>query len=94
MNVGFEQNGNGDEYVRPVVIVAKYGEHTCLVVPLTHTIRPAWYRHVMRVSDETVAALINQTRVVDKRRLQERMGVVGSEEFSVLKNKIIALMKR
>lgn len=46
VNVGFEQDGTGDEFRRPVVILAGYSAQTCLVVPLTtssreHQLRPS-----------------------------------------------------
>jgi mRNA interferase MazF len=34
-NVGFEQNGKGDEFQRPVIIVKKYSPHMFLGIPLS-----------------------------------------------------------
>jgi mRNA interferase MazF len=34
-NIGFEQDGSGDLFTRPVVIISKFNLDACLVVPLT-----------------------------------------------------------
>ena len=36
-NVGFEQDGRGEEFLRPVVVVKKFNNEVFLGVPLTHT---------------------------------------------------------
>src|SRR3712207_4346041 len=42
-NVGIEQDGKGPQYVRPVVVLTKFNEHACLVVPLTGRERQGRY---------------------------------------------------
>ena len=35
MNVGFEQDGTGEEYDRPVLILRGFSKQVCWIVPLT-----------------------------------------------------------
>ena len=34
-NIGFEQDGGGEDFERPVVILKKFNLDACLIVPLT-----------------------------------------------------------
>ncbi|MCI0501881.1 MAG: type II toxin-antitoxin system PemK/MazF family toxin, partial [Epsilonproteobacteria bacterium] len=38
-NIGFEQNGKGEEFTRPVVILKKYTKDMFLAIPLSTTSR-------------------------------------------------------
>ena len=89
VNVGSEQDGSGAEFLRPVVIVRSFGANICLVVPLTASVR----RHPLRIAvgtvkDKEASALISQMRVIDTRRLVEKVGFLDKEKFLVLKKAI------
>ena len=78
INVGFEQDGTSETYKRPVLIIKGFSRHVCLVVPLTTSIR----KHILRVpvgliEGSEASANVSQIRVVDTRRLQNRIGGVG-----------------
>src|SRR3989344_8500035 len=45
VNVGSEQDGNGELFLRPVVIVRSFGAHTCLILPLTTSAQ----KHPLRI---------------------------------------------
>ena len=38
-NIGYEQNGKGDEFQRPILIIKKYTNDVFLGVPLSTTLR-------------------------------------------------------
>ena len=70
VNVGFEQDGSGEDYRRPVLILKGLSAATCLVVPLTTSTR----RHPLRpsiglVEEKNAHALLSQVRVIDTKRL-------------------------
>ena len=89
VNVGTEQDGKGEWYVRPCVIVAGFSADACLVVPLTTSPR----KHPLRVFAGTIngseaRANISQLRVVDSRRLQNKIGFLEKERFAEIKKRI------
>jgi mRNA interferase MazF len=86
INVGSEQDGGGKLFLRPVVILRGFGPDACLVIPLTTSAR----EHPLRVSVgeiEGVAARANlsQMRVVDTRRLVEKIGFLSNDKFMTLR---------
>ena len=89
VNIGTEQDGKGGRFVRPCVIIRGFGPDACLVVPLTASSR----EHPLRVSvglveGSNARANLSQIRVVDTRRLQNKIGFLEGRVFSELKKRI------
>lgn len=83
VNIGTEQDGRGELFLRPAVILRGFGPDACLVVPLTTAIR----EHPLRISVGTVdgrhaRANLSQLRVVDTRRLVEKIGFLEKDIFT------------
>ncbi len=86
VNIGTEQDGKGEWYVRPCAILRGFGPDACLVVPLTTSTR----EHSLRIpvgSVEGVEARANlsQIRVIDTRRLTRKVGFLDKDEYLKLK---------
>lgn len=85
VNVGTEQDGKGEWYARPCVIMRGFGPDACLVIPLTTSPR----EHTLRVPVGSVEgfqarANLSQIRVVDTRRLESKIGFLEKSMFSKL----------
>lgn len=83
VNVGTEQNGDDEKFLRPALILRGFGADACLVVPLTTSTR----KHPLRVAIGLVGgrearANLSQIRVVDTRRLVEKIGFLEKEIFA------------
>lgn len=89
VNVGSEQDGNGDFFLRPVVIIRSFGKRMCLIAPLTtsnHTHRLRIPVGIVAVKNAT--ALISQIRVIDTRRFVEKIGFLEKEMFEKLRKSV------
>lgn len=88
-NVGFEQNGKGENFARPVIVVRKLTSELFLGIPLTSTIKEGNYFHAFEYtnhSNGTVqnTALILQIKVFSIRRLMNKTGMVKEEDFKAI----------
>ena len=93
VNIGTEQDGKGELFLRPVVIMRGFGADACLVVPLTTSAR----EHTLRVPVGIVEgyparANISQMRIVDTRRLVEKVGFLEKDIFVALRKAAKALL--
>ena len=93
VNIGTEQDGSGEKFLRPVIILRGFGPEACLVVPLTTSER----EHPLRISVGTIdgrlaRANLSQIRVVDTRRLVEKVGFLGKEIFITLRKSARGLL--
>jgi mRNA interferase MazF len=88
VNIGYEQDGNGDKSQRPVVILKGFSANTCLVIPLTTSAKEHMYRVPVGIIDgENAVAHISQIRVIDVRRLIKKIGMLDSVIFELVRKK-------
>ena len=86
VNIGTEQDGGGSNFLRPAVILRGFGPDACLVVPLTTSL----HEHPLRIDvgmidGRSARANLSQIRVVDTRRLVEKIGFIDKAVFQKLK---------
>lgn len=89
INIGFEQDGTREEKSRPVLILKGLSKNTCLVVPLTTSIK----QHFMRVSlgeidGKNSTAIISQIRVIDTKRLFRKIKELDKEKFEEIRKTV------
>lgn len=86
VNVGFEQDGTGSNFDRPVVIIKGFSADTCFAVALTgHKREGKYYFPVGKVEDREASAVLSQVRIIDTKRLIRKIGVLNKQSFEELK---------
>jgi len=89
VNIGSEQDGKGENFLRPCVIVRGFGADTCLVIPLTTSTKVHYLRFPLgQVSGKVAAANLSQLRLVDTRRMVEKIGFLENEVYEALIKRI------
>ena len=97
-NIGFEQDGRGDDFLRPVVIIRKFNNEVFWGVPLTRTKKdlPFYFAFTLQTDTEVPVekstAVLSQVRLVDAKRLRRMIGYISEEDFVSLKKKLKALL--
>jgi len=88
LNIGYETNGKGDDYMRPVIILKKYNEFSFLALPLTTSKKTNKYRIFVGVVDGKEAyGNLSQLRNIDSKRLINKVGYVDGRLFIDIKKK-------
>ena len=86
VNVGFEQDGAGVDHQRPVLILRGMSRQTCYVVPLTTSPKRHKYRiPIGQVENQQAVALISQIKLIDTKRLVNKIGFLDQPTFSVIR---------
>ena len=76
MNIGDEIFGKGDLFTRPVLVFKKFTSNSFLGIPLTSQEKQGtWYIHV-RQGGKVHWVILNQARILDARRLRNRIGTL------------------
>ena len=92
-NIGDEEDGSGDDLMRPAAIVRKFSDHLCLIVPLTRTPKNSGYYFTFSfIGSEQSRLILTQLRVIDSKRLVKRIGYIREKEFFRLKEQLKALL--
>ncbi len=88
-NIGFEEDGKDKDFVRPVVVIKALGPHTFLCAPLTTSDKEHYFRvDIGKVDGKPAKALISQIRVIDTRRLQEKIDRIPWSKLNAIKKVI------
>ena len=92
-NIGFEQNGKGEEFTRPVVILKKYTKDMFLAIPLSTTSRDGTFFYQFSfLPNEISTALLVQNRHLSTKRLVKKLGKISEKDFQELKEKFKKLV--
>ena len=95
-NIGYEEDGKGDLYTRPVLIIRGYNQHIFLGIPLTtkHKTTPFYYRFKIKDSEEYSSAILSQIRTFDTARIRDHhpLGSVDGITLRGIKDAIIAMV--
>ena len=93
-NVGFEQDGKGKDFSRPILIIKGFSKEVFICVPLTTQSKKGKFYHTVSLPDGRLRnAILSQLRLIDTKRLQEKIGVVDEIQFGEIKKAVIRLLE-
>ncbi len=76
-NVGFEQNGKGVDFARPVLIIKKLNKNLFFGVPLsTQSKTGSFFFEFELLPNQISTALLVQAKVYDAKRLAKKIGMI------------------
>ncbi len=91
-NIGFEQDGRGDDYLRPVIVIKKFNNEVMWCIPLTRNQKKGRYYHSFSFGTESSTAILSQIRLLDSKRLQYKIGDLIEDDFHLIKEKLRHLL--
>lgn len=91
-NIGFEQDGRGGNFLRPVIIIRKFNREVCWGLPLTKNQKTGKYYFSFRLNQQTSTAILSQIRLIDSKRLQYKMGAMSDADFTEIKKRLARLL--
>lgn len=87
-NIGYEQNGKGNYFLRPVIVLKKFNKDIFLAIPLSTRLKTSKYYFPVLSGNKKAVAILSQIRLIDKKRLQNKVGVISENEFLKIKKAI------
>ncbi len=91
-NIGFEQDGRGKNYLRPIAIIRKFNNEVCWAIPLTKNKKGGIFYFSFPLIGETSTAILSQIRLVDAKRLFYRLGIMRTMDLAEMKKRLKALL--
>jgi mRNA interferase MazF len=94
VNLGFEQDGKGKEFLRPVVVVKKFNNEIFWGIPTTKKEKTGifYFRFLYKENDSTTA-ILSQLRLMDSKRLKYQIGAIEENDFAYMKRRIISFLE-
>lgn len=94
-NIGFEQDGVGSRFLRPVLVVRQFNNEIFWGIPLTRTHKegPYYYSLNALASGNSSFVILSQIRLIDAKRLQYKIGDISLLQLVEIKEALKALLK-
>lgn len=92
VNVGFEQDGRGERFARPVLVFKKFNNEVCWAIPISTKIKKGKFYAPIELEDGMLrVAIISQLRLVDARRLIKKIGTIPEGNYELIQKAVINL---
>lgn len=91
-NIGFEQDGRGELFLRPAIIIKKFNQETFWGLPLTKHQKSGKYYYSFELNGAISTAILSQIRLVDGKRLNYKIGNIPKEDFIEIKKRLAQLL--
>lgn len=94
VNIGFEQDGKGHDFFRPIIILRKFNNEIFLSIPLSSVTKDKEnaYYFLFRFNNKKCSAILSQIRLIDARRLSHKIGTINKIQFLELTKKLKKLI--
>ena len=93
-NIGFEQNGKGGNFMRPLLVFRKYSNKLFCGIPLSTTLREgSFFFNFSFLENKKTNALLVQSKTFDVKRLDRKIGTMNKNDFCELESKMKSLLK-
>lgn len=93
-NIGYEQDGKGKNFGRPVIVFRKFNNIVFWAIPLTTKNKVGKFYMSIDIGDGLKrAAILSQVRLIDAKRLYFKIGVIDVIAHKNLEEQIINLCR-
>jgi len=91
-NIGYEEDGKNELFERPVLVIKKFNNDIFLAIPLTSSKKESKYYHHYELGDKSYAGILSQIRLLDRRRLSRKIGMIKESDFTMIIKKIHSIL--
>ncbi|MFA7252309.1 MAG: type II toxin-antitoxin system PemK/MazF family toxin [Candidatus Paceibacterota bacterium] len=94
LNLGDEEDGKNEFFERPVLIVKKFNNRICWVLPMSTSQKENPYYHNLTYDGQVSAVILSQLRIVSVKRFLRFVRKISDDQFDLIWSKVVYLMKR
>ena len=84
-NIGNEECGKGDKFLRPVLVIKKFNHNLFYGLPTTTKIKDNKYYYQTQIKDKQICLMLSQMKTIDAKRLAYRQARMPDSELVVIK---------
>lgn len=92
VNIGFEQDGRGERFARPVLVFKKFNNEVFWAIPLSTKIKKGKFYVPIEFGDGVPrVVIISQLRLIDAKRLMDKIGTISNNNYSLIQKAVMSL---
>jgi len=97
-NIGYEQDGKGEEFLRPIVVLKKFNKNMFLGIALTTQKKENKYHFEFKYTNKSKkivinSAILSQVKMYDTKRAKYKSGMISIENFKMMYERFIKVTK-
>ncbi|MFA6076622.1 MAG: type II toxin-antitoxin system PemK/MazF family toxin [Candidatus Paceibacterota bacterium] len=94
VNIGFEQDGKHEKFLRPIIVVKKFNNEVCWGIPTTKKNKKGKYYFSFEYKEgESTTVILSQLRLIDSKRLDYKIGSMKESDFTEMKKRLMSFLK-
>lgn len=88
-NIGFEQNGSGSNFSRPLLIAKKFNNHMFWAIPLSTKQKDLdFYFNYNDPNEQNVSVILAQMKLISVKRLTRKLYDIPKALFDLIREKL------
>ncbi len=91
-NIGSEEDGKGNKFARPLLVLRKFNQEFFYGLPLSTTTKTGKYYYSLHLDAIENKVLLSHLRDYDARRLLDKIGIVSEEDYRVIKRRVARII--
>ena len=91
VNIGNEEDGKGQNYLRPVLVLRKFNKSIFYGLPITSNNKDDIFHAAISSGEVQGSVILSQMRLVDAKRLSHILGKITGNELGEVKKKLKGL---
>ena len=92
LNIGYEEDGKGRLFERPILILRVFNAEVLWIVPLTSKEKIGKYYHQFEYEQKKYTAILSQLKLISSKRLLRKIRTFPKEGYDDLKNQLKNLL--
>lgn len=92
-NIGFEQDGKDENFLRPVLVTKKFNNKMFWVIPLSSKQKSLdFYLNFVDYKNNNVSLVLSQLKLLSVKRFQRKIYTLNKDIFNIMILKIIKIL--
>lgn len=88
VNLGYEEDGKGRSFNRPVLVIKKFSQYLFLGVPLTTNLAVRPYKIEIKAKGSVSSILTSQIKAFSTKRVENKITKIEKEEFEKIVERV------
>ena len=93
-NIGFEEDGKNDDFLRPILIFKKFNNESLSGTPLTTQAIHRQYYASFSINGVTQYAILSQMRLLGAKCVLDEFGVATAQDYGEITKMIVRICNR
>lgn len=92
-NVGSEQDGGGEHFMRPVLVFKKFNNETFWALPITTQVKQNIFHKLIDLRDGISRSVnLSQLKLLDAKRLGKKISIIEEPQYIAIQKAIMILI--